>query len=143
MPREYSVERLSEHNMKFLFPKEIIARLDYYVATLPVDLQSPVNEPGELEKQLEILDAVLDHIELRQGTEPVSRDDALTQLQQNYLAHWILNARRQAYLLLDKQPDTPLGFLKGSRGMLSNLFFASWVDLTDGGKIEVQWERID
>lgn len=141
MPRKTEQIHLSHDNMKFLLPHEIIARLDYFVATLPVDLSISVNEPGELEQQLEVLDGVLAHIELRLSKEPVSGDHALTQLQESYLAYWILKARRDAYRLLDKQPDTPLGFPDSPHGILPNLFFASWVDLTDEGKIEIDWER--
>ena len=79
MPRKTEQIHLSHDNMKFLLPHEIIARLDYFVATLPVDLSISVNEPGELEQQLEVLDGVLAHIELRLSKEPVSGDHALRQ----------------------------------------------------------------
>jgi hypothetical protein len=130
--------------MKFLFPHEIISKLDTFVATLPVDLSDPETEPGELEQQLAVLEGVLPHIEARAGITPVSKGCArLTKKQERYLAHWVLQARKAAYRLLDKQPDTPLGFPATPRGVLSNLLFATWIDLTEGGKVHVEWEQLD
>ena len=143
MPRNYSVEFQSVDQLTFLFPREIISRLDGLVADIPVDLARPIVEPGPIEQQLEMLDGVLGHIESRLNKEPGNRIRGLTDTQESYLAHWVLAARKKAYSLLETQPDTPLGFPKGVRGVISNLLMASWIDLTEGGNVAVQWEQID
>jgi len=142
MPRNYSVERQSFDQLTSLFPREIISRLDDFVANIPVDLARPIPEPGPIEQQLEVLDGVLDHIESRLNKEPEHKICALSDIQKSYLAYWVLEARRKAYSLLETQADTPLGFQPGVRGFLSNLFLASWIDLTQGGTVAVQWENI-
>ena len=140
--RDYRVKKITAEELTFLFPKEIISRLDTLAALIPVNLSCPIKKPGEIEFQLEVLDGVLDHIVLRTGKDPVSKIHALPPMHLQYLAYWILDARRKAYELLEKQPETPLGFEKSPRGVLSNILFASWFDLTQGGKIDIEWEEI-
>ena len=143
MPRPASVEFLSQDQLTFLFPQEIISRLDGLVADIPVDLSRKAADLEPVERQLELLDEVLDHIESRLNKEPDHRIRALTENHQKHLASWILRSRRQAYALLETQPDTPLGFQKGVRGVISNLLFASWFDLTEGGNVDIQWKKLD
>lgn len=143
MPRPTSIELLSHDQLTFLLPQEIISRLDGLVADIPVDLSRQATALEPIERQLELLEEVLDHIESRLNKEPDSKIRVLTEEHQRHLASWILRSRRQAYSLLETQPDTPLGFPRGVRGVVSNLLFASWLDLTQGGKVEVHWQNLD
>lgn len=144
MSRKTELKNLDHTNMMFLFPHEIISRLDRLVATLPVDLAHPVEIPAEGEREQEVLETVLDHIESREGKE--HRTDTvvpLTENQEGHLAYWILFARREAYKLLESQADTPLGFERIPRAVVSNILLARWIDLTKGGTVVVEWEKID
>ena len=144
MPRQKLLQFLSSDQLKYLFPHEIISRLDYYVATIPVDLSTPALPPGGPDRQLDLLGEILDHIEPRLGVARVSETCVpLTRRQQDYLAHLILQARRKAYSLLESQADTPLGFHPDHRQMIANVLQGNWLDLTDGGRVKVEWEQLD
>lgn len=143
MPRPLMLEPVSYDQLTFLFPREIIARLDGLVADIPVDLSRPAVDPAPTERQLDLLGEILDHLESRLNKEPDNKIRALTEEHQMHLAYWILRSRKRAYALLETQPDTPLGFLKGVRGVIPGLLLASWLDLTEGGKVAVQWEQLD
>jgi len=87
-----------------------------------------------------ILDALLPAL-TGKGSLPESYA-RLSQETQRHLSHLLYTARQAALTLQRSQPQTPLGFLKGPKGVLSNMLMASWIDLTIGGKLHVDFEPI-
>lgn len=146
MPRTFAIERYGPEDLSFLFPAEIIGRLELIANDLGIDLDSADRRPLPHNRELDALDDLVNGFFLAAGAarkEPsVQRYGRLPrglQLHLNYLLH---SSREAARALQATQPDTPLGFPKGPQGMMSNLLSASWIDLTLGGTVPVVFEPV-
>ncbi|WP_298437944.1 hypothetical protein [Geobacter sp.] len=144
MPRTFAVERFGPEDLSFLFPPEIIGRLEMIAKGVGVDLDSAPRQAIPPVRGLDALDDLVNGFFLpaiAARNEPLSQGyDRLPRELQLHLNHLLYSAREAARALQATQPDTPLGFPRGPQGMLSNLLSASWIDLTQGGAVPVKFE---
>jgi hypothetical protein len=139
--RKYEHVRLNPADLTFLYPAEIISRLQglYQACGIdPLERGVPLPTDQRLSALEQLQDALLSGTKLQ-----CQNYGRLPQEIQDHLAWLLYTSRESAQSLQRTQPETPLGFLKGPRGVLSGLLMASWFDLTLGGKLRVEFEPMD
>jgi hypothetical protein len=138
---KYEHVRLNPEDLTFLYPAEIISRIQGLYQACGIDPREQ-GVPLPTDQRLSALEQLQDA--LLSGTKLQCQNyGRLPKHLQAHLKYLLLSARQAAESLQRTQPDTPLGFLKGPRGVLSGLLMASWIDLTLGGKLRVEFEPMD
>ena len=140
MPKTFAVERLGAEDLSFLYPAEIIERLELLAQGLGVDLDAAPRQAIAPGQGLAALDDLVNGFLLPVHNEPLPQSyGRLPKALQLHLNHLLHSSREAARAVQSKQPSTPLGFPKGPQAMLSNLLSASWIDLTLGGTVPVSF----
>lgn len=142
--RRFEIMRLTPRDMTWLFPTEIISRLETIERECGIDPKRTPRKSVPQDQELDALEYLLEWFLSRPRTEPMHRRyDRLPKRYREHLAHLVCSALEAARALEKSQRETPLGFPKGPRGILSNLLSASWIDRTEGGKVQVRWTLLD
>ena len=146
MVRQFEAVKMAMDDLTFLYPREILSRLESIARDIGVDPVTAPTKAVPADQTLDALDSLVNGFFLPtlERREPLGPEYArLTKKLQQHLAYLIAESMIQAHLLESSQPDTPLGFPKGQLGVLSNLLSASWIDLTCGGQVDVKWTQLD
>jgi len=146
LPRQFATVKFGAEDLTWFYPHEIIDRLESLADACHINLDTEPREALALGEQWEVLDTLL-HSYLvpaltgARDTLPAGYARLSEPLQRHFV-HLLYSARHAARSLRNTQPGTPLGTPKGALGVYSNLLSASWIDLTEGGKIPVNFEPI-
>lgn len=147
MARQFVTEKMKPTDLTYLFPAEIIGRLNLIAQDIGIDPETSDREAVSKDQELDVLDQIVNGFflpEIDARTTPLSQNiGRLSDTIQRHLAHLLHTSIEKARQLELTQPQTPLGFPKGKQGVLSNLLSASWIDLTEGGRVEVKWTQLD
>ena len=145
--RQFEMVRFRAEDLAWFYPHEIIDRLEALARGCRFDLDTEPREAVAVGDHLDSLDILLEAVIVPAVTGvPIQMPAEYARLPEatrRHFAYLLYSARQAARLLRDAQPETPLGTPKGSQGVYSNLLSASWIDLTEGGKIPVVFEPID